>query len=132
MSKSTKEIAKEIKAELSKLPGVKLSVTTPHNQINISLMAAPWNPIENGQIVYKGYVNRDNEPKKFDGNYSVNHYYFNTDENLTVDAKIFFNLVDEIIKKYHWDKSDSQTDYFHCAFYYNYSVGQYNKPFVKK
>jgi hypothetical protein len=27
--------------------------------------------------------------------------------------------IDGIVRKYHWDKSDTQTDYFHCAFYYS-------------
>lgn len=29
----------------------------------------------------------------------------------------------------HWDHSDSQTDYFHCAWYVNVNLGRWNKPF---
>ena len=29
----------------------------------------------------------------------------------------------------HWDESDIQTDYFHCAYYVNVSIGKWNKPY---
>jgi hypothetical protein len=90
------------------------------------LIEAPFAPIVNNE------VNRGDTTRPFSGEYGVNQYYFNSDENLTVDAKILFNLIEEIVKKYHWDKSDSQTDYFHCAFYYSYSVGRWDKKFIQK
>lgn len=129
MTHSVKEIAKEIKNELQKLNGVKVSTSSKDDHLYVILVAAPFQPIVNNEIVYKGYSSFEREPKKFDGNYSVNQYHFKNDDNLTVDAKVFFQLVEEIVKKYHWDKSDSMTDYFNCAFYYSYAVGSYDKPF---
>lgn len=131
MRTSTKEIAKEIKTTISQLNGVKLSVTSDYNHISVSLMAAPFQVINNDEIVYQGYSQREEVVKKFNGHYGVNQHTVKENINLTSDAKIVFALIDEIVKKYHWDKSDSMTDYFNCAFYYDYSVGRWDKPFQK-
>ena len=114
---TTKEIAKEIKSTLSKLKDVKLSVTSDYNHINVALMEAPFCPT----------IEPAEKPR-----ISVNQYSYKTSEILSTDTKVFFQLVDEIIKKYHWDKSDAMTDYFNCAFYYSYGVGRWDKPFVQK
>ena len=29
----------------------------------------------------------------------------------------------------HWDESDIMTDYFHCAYYVDVSIGKWNKPY---
>jgi hypothetical protein len=92
---------------------VKVSVTSDYNSIDIYLMSAPWVAIANEE-------NR----------IQVNHYYFMEDERLTKEAKVIFQLIDEIIAKYHWDESDPMTDYFNCAFYYSYAVGKWDRPFV--
>jgi len=46
----------------------------------------------------------------------------------------FWNQVLDIIKtgsdRKWFDESDSQTDYFHTAFYIRMRVGQWNKPYV--
>jgi len=31
-----------------------------------------------------------------------------------------------------FDESDSQTDYFHIAYYLNVNVGKWNKPYILK
>lgn len=112
MEKLTKEIGKEIKTEIQKLKGVKLSVKTDSNNIDVNIMAAPFKLL----LDESGYQ-------------QINHYYYNESDKLTREGKIIFQLIDEIIKKYYWDKSDIQSDYFNCAFYYNYAVGRWNKPF---
>ena len=113
-SKSTKEIGKEIKT-LQQIKGVKLSVICDYNHISVSLMEAPF------EVYVEGYENEGR---------GVNHYSFMENKNLTKEAKLVFQMVDEIIKKYHWDESDSMTDYFHCAFYYSYGIGKWDKPFI--
>jgi hypothetical protein len=114
-NKSTKEIAKELRDTLKKLNGVKVSVVSDYNHIRVSLMQAPFQAFTDANA--KQYA-------------SVNQYSYKESESITVDTKVFFQLVDEVIKKHHWDKSDVQSDYFHCAFYYSYNVGQWDKPFV--
>lgn len=36
-----------------------------------------------------------------------------------------------VITADHWDKSDIMSDYFHCAFYYDLSVGTWDKPYKR-
>ncbi|HTF18141.1 MAG TPA: hypothetical protein VK658_08725 [Chryseolinea sp.] len=129
---STKQIAKEIKEAVKSLKGVKVSVTTDYNHISVALISAPFAPVVKNEIVHRGYMSYDNNAKPFDGRYGVNQYSFTEDSNLTVEAKGLFEVVETIIKKYHWDKSDSMTDYFNCAFYYDYQVGRWDKPFIQK
>lgn len=111
-----KEIAKEIREAFKPLSGVKVSVTSNVNHIYVQLMEAPFcptvEPMEKGSI-------------------SVNQYSFMRSETLSVDAKVFFQLCEDIIKRHHWDESDSMTDYFNCAFYYSYEVGKWDRPFVQ-
>ena len=49
--------------------------------------------------------------------------------------KLFNNIID-IIKtssdRKWFDESDSMTDYFHTAFYFDLSVGKYQKPYINK
>jgi len=113
---TTKEIAKEIRTTLSKLDGIKISVTSDHNHINVALTQAPFSPTI--------------EPMEKE-RMSINQYSYKTSEKLTTECKVFFQLVDEIIMKYHWDMSDAMTDYFNCAFYYSYGIGRWEKPFVQ-
>ena len=61
----------------------------------------------------------------------MNHYHFQN-TNFTDYGKKLFQAIHEIILKYHWDESDSMTDYFHCAFYYNLHIGKWDKPFTVK
>jgi len=113
--KSTKEIAKEIKSEIQKIKGVKLSVTCKHNHlIDISVMQAPFAVLVNEDV----------------NHIPINHHYLDENIDLTKEGKTLFNLIDEIVKKYHWDESDPMTDYFFCAFYYHYSVGKWDRRFV--
>src|SRR5688500_15295420 len=99
--KTTKEIAKEIREAFKNLSGVKVSVTSNVNHIYVHLMEAPFSPTI--------------EPME-KASISVNQYSFMKSETLSVDAKVFFQLCVEIIKRHHWDESDSMTDYFNCAF----------------
>lgn len=113
----TKQIAKEIKSTLAGIPGLKLSVTSNVHRIDIAIISFNYECLTDASRE-KGYT-------------TLNQYCFMESERITREAKTVFQLVDEIIKKYHWDKSDSMTDYFNCAFYYGYSVGRFDKPFTK-
>lgn len=111
--KSTKEIAKEIKSEIQKIKGVKLSVKSEYNSIDVCVMQAPFAVLTSG-LQYS----------------QINPYRFNESDKLTKEGKTLFNLIDEIIKKYYWDESDPVTDYFFSAFYYYYSVGKWDTGFI--
>jgi hypothetical protein len=113
---NTKEIAKEIREMIKTVKGVKLSVTSDYNHIDVTIMAAPFEALM---------------PQYSDKKYSpVNHYSFERSDLLTPEAVDVFKKVNEIILKYHWDESDAMTDYFNCAFYYSYAVGKWDKPFL--
>lgn len=61
----------------------------------------------------------------------VNHYWLDDMEDQ--NKREFLKKVDETIRVVgdYFDKSDSMTDYFHCAFYYDIEIGKWDKPHVK-
>lgn len=63
----------------------------------------------------------------------VNQYWIDRDIRFTYYQRQVLKRVDEIIRVSgeHFDDSDSMTDYFHCAFYYDISVGLFDKPHEK-
>lgn len=72
------------------------------------------------------------------GYVQVNSYH-TTEENYGKHAKLFTEITD-IIKsapantedgRAWFDKSDSQTDYFHTAFYFDLHVGKCDRPYEK-
>ena len=48
---------------------------------------------------------------------------------LTRSAWNTMKKVNEIIKKYHWDKSEPMIDYFCTNFYYHLNIGRHDKSF---
>lgn len=109
---TTKEIAKEIRNTIKGLKGVKLSITTDINNISIALMEANFK----ATTKEKQYV-------------QLNQWYMGFDENITKEVITLFSIIQEVIDKYHYDMSDYMTDYFNTNFYYNYSVGKWDKNF---
>jgi len=61
------------------------------------------------------------------GHIQVNHYWLET--AYTGLALEYLEKVKAIMSVDHWDKSDIQSDYFHCAYYMNIDIGAWNKPF---
>lgn len=113
MTPSTKEIAKEIREIAKQIPGLRLSVRSDYNHIDVTIVSFPRPVLTDLNADYQ----------------QINHYNFNESEKLTADGKAIFWIINEVIQKYHWDKSDLMTDYHHCAFYYSYSVGKWDKKF---
>jgi light-regulated signal transduction histidine kinase (bacteriophytochrome) len=60
-------------------------------------------------------------------NVSVNQYYL--DSSFSGVALEYLEKAKAIMYVDHWDKSDIQSDYFHCAYYVNINVGRWNKPY---
>lgn len=50
--------------------------------------------------------------------------------HLYKQGKEFFDKVEAIVTKRHWDESDAQVDYFSTNFYYSIGQGDIFKPFV--
>lgn len=60
----------------------------------------------------------------------VNPYHY--EKHYTAQSADVLGRMLAIIAKDHWDKSDIQTDYFNCAFYYHLNIGAWNKPYQYK
>jgi len=106
---SLSDICKEVKKTIqSDFKGVKISATKDRNSIYISVIESPEYLTE-GREDYTG----------------VNQYHLDH-SNFTPYGEKLFKAILTIIHQYHWDESDSQSDYFHCAFYYNLHIGRYD------
>ena len=57
----------------------------------------------------------------------LNQYYL----EMSYDgiALEYLEKAKDVLMLNHWDKSDTQTDYFHCSFYIDMRIGQWNKPY---
>ena len=58
----------------------------------------------------------------------VNHYYL--DSAFSGLALEYLEEVKQVMLENHWDESDSQTDYFHCAYYISIDIGRWNKGYM--
>jgi hypothetical protein len=115
---STKDITKEIRENLKKeFPGSKFSVS--------------FDGYSGGSHIYVALLQSDINPLKEGNYYQINQYYIKDSEKLTDEGKVFFQKVDDIITKRHYDHSDSQIDYFNTNFYYTMSVGKWNKEYIQ-
>lgn len=57
----------------------------------------------------------------------VNQYWYQ--EHFTGTALEALKGLIGVLFEGHWDESDIQTDYFHCAYYVNVNIGKWNKPY---
>lgn len=120
---STAEIAKRVRKYLKqRFPNCKFSVRTKHfaggSEIQVALMKAPFRAFQDEQIQY--------EP--------INHYVLlrsadNPGSFLTDDAYNVLREVALFILSYHRDDSAPEVDYFDINFYFDLSIGRYDKPF---
>lgn len=58
---------------------------------------------------------------------NVNHYY--VERAFSGIALDYLTEAYDLMLEGHFDKSDSQTDYFHCAWYNDITIGTYDKPY---
>ena len=65
---------------------------------------------------------------KFNSGIQVNHYWLDT--SFSGVALEYLEKLKAIMSVDHRDKSDIQSDYFHCAFYMNIDIGKWDKPYV--
>lgn len=107
---------KAVREELKKqFPNVKFSVRhEDHTSIHVAIMKSD---VDYSDIIWFGYAD-------------INVYHI---ENYGVHTE-FLEKVLNIIKtagREWFDKSDSQTDYFHTAFYIYLEIGKCNKPYMQ-
>lgn len=116
-----KEIRKELK---NKFPNLKFSVRREHYS-NVKVI------LKSGDISFADILNE----KRI---YNVNQY------NLESEPQKYKDLFKKIIKiirnapayaengRAWYDKSDAMTDYFDTAFYYDFNIGEFGKPYLFK
>lgn len=113
--KDTRDIAKGLRQALkAKYQKYKVSVRSDVRSIDVVLLEAPFEAITNNE----SYI-------------QVNHFYIKDEvkERIHPLAGEFFNFVEEILNKDHYDNSDAMIDYFDTNFYKHYQVGKWDKPF---
>ena len=125
------EIRKELKATF---PNLRFSVKKHHNsEVTVAIMKGDidFTDVFADHSVTTGV--------RIQQHAQINHYWI--DENHTPEHAEIFHKIVEIIKtapakadggEEWFDKSDSQSDYFHTAFYFNVHVGQWDKPYEYK
>jgi len=121
---TTKEIASRVRKYLKqKFPGCKFSVRSKYfaggSELSIALMEAPFEAFQEENK--RGY-----EP--------INHYALlrsadNPGSFLTNDAYSVLRDVTQYVLSYHRDDSAPEIDYFDTNFYFDLSVGRWDKSF---
>lgn len=144
----TKEIAKAIRKDLKEMGGFKFSVTMERyaggSSIDVSVMESPARLIRTideipDHTTAQNYSRVQIAEMQLKNYHQLNHHFAHeeySDESwnngvfLTKAGHSAVKEINEIIQKYHWDKSDPMTDYFHTNFYYHIGLGKWNKDFV--
>ena len=139
---STEEVADiraRLKAAFPAKDGWKLSVRKEHSSsVNVRFMAGPhtfkafdFDPYATDPDVprCKAQAEAMGAVKEVtDG--GVNHCYIA--DHWDKESAAILQKASDIIHRDHWDKSDIQSDYFHCAFYVSMGIGQWDKPYQVK
>jgi len=124
-----KEEISEIRKALKKaFPKVKFSVRgdSQYSSVYVSIMKSD---IDFNALWEEGSYRKEHQYE------DINIYHY---EKHYPEHKDFFDKIMKIIKtapasaedgREWFDKSDIMTDYFHCAYYINLSVGKWDKPY---
>ena len=119
--RTTKEITALIRDGIKQMyPLTKWSVSfhsySGGSTIRVMLMEAPYN------------VFREDADIKFNS-YDLNQYHLDKETNLTEQALDMFQKVNALIRSYHFSDCDGMIDYFDVNFWYDISIGKWDKPF---
>ena len=130
-------IRADLAAAFPKGEGWKFSVRKDQGSVTVSILAAPVRFEAWDVDAYAGpdsaKPRTTSEAMERDArvamtNSDVNRFWFK-EHHPPTSAAVFEKVLDIILKE-HWDHSDSQIDYFNCAFYAYLGVGVWGKPCV--
>lgn len=125
MAYMSQEDKAKIAAALKKvMPAhVKYTLSVRHNStICMTIKSAAVDFIGNA-AKFSQYVKADQ------GHCDANHYHL--ENSFDGEALEILQAANEALHSADfYDHSDSQTDYFNCAYYVDIKIGKYNKPFV--
>lgn len=138
------EIAKTIRTELKKeFPKCKFSVTAERfsggTAVNLSLMQADFNPVNNYNSTWKDSYAQlseyafmgDPELRGRDRDGNELPSYYNNGATLTKQGWQVMKSACEISNRENWDRSDSMVDYFDVNYYFHCNIGKWDKPFIQ-
>ncbi len=131
VSKSdTQRVRQLLKQEF---PNLKFSVVKDGGRMSVSIMAGDidFSDINDDVPRTKRYWERwGNSKPVFDGRLDINQYHL---DGYNPKYTPLFEKIVSIMKGEDWfDHSDSQTDYFHTAYYIDLNIGKWNKPYEYK
>ena len=141
--RSVKDIAATARQNLkAEFPDCKFSVTVKDGRsLTVALMQAPFKVFEKDTTIYGS---------KNDGSAQLNHHFMTHDRAerydyqtgqvvhrcnggvfMTEKAWAVMVRACEIGNAENWDKSDIQTAYFNCNYYFNLNIGKWDKPVIE-
>lgn len=133
VQKDTVTKVREGLKELNKEYGMKTSVSGSNSSsLNVRIISGKIDLIQNYiDTVGAANVMRDYEEvvkyMQRNRHIQVNHYWL--DATYSGKALEYLEKVKAIMSVDHWDKSDIQSDYFHCAYYMHINIGAWDKPY---
>ncbi|MCK4636178.1 MAG: hypothetical protein KAT32_04935 [Candidatus Moranbacteria bacterium] len=139
------DIAKEIRVACKKMaPECKFSIRIQRyaggQSMNLTLVSAPFEAFKkvdrNAEIRWKNFKTEEEFFENWQrlinsGHHQVNQYHFEDNYIMTEEAKKVMEFLIKLTNSYNFNDSDAQIDYFHNNFYSDFSVGSWDKPFVK-
>lgn len=136
VQKETVTKVREALKVLNKEYGMKTSVSgTNSSSLKVRITSGKIDFVQNRLDMLEGDMRYSEEEKanhrlylvKFNSGMQVNHYWLDT--AFSGVALEYLEKVKAIMQLDHWDKSDIQSDYFHCAYYINIDIGKWDKPY---
>jgi len=123
MAYITADEVRVIRNNLKKaFPEIKFSVRKEHHSsVHVVILESPYDFELNGntyRAVNHYHYKTEGNQQDYQGNWIKPHTHIDKLEKIL-----------DIISEKHWDKSDAMVDYFNCAFYYNLSIGKWDKPY---
>lgn len=119
-----KVIRDDLKEAFPRKEGWKFSVRRDHHSaVRVAIMESP---VVLERFACTDFRVDDTHPVKIESALDVNPYHIES-QHPKPTAQIL-EKIRAIVAKKHWDKSDSMTDYFHCAFYYSIEIGKWDRP----
>lgn len=116
-AQEVKEIRNNLKTEFPAKAGWKFSVRKRNSStLCVTVLQAPLNLI----------------PKNHEGSAyaGVNHYHMSGSFE-SIEAEMYVKKIVNICNEKNFDKSDSQSDYFHVGYWFSMQIGQWDKPFER-
>ncbi len=114
-TEEVKVIREDLKKEFSSKDGWKFSIVRDHySSLSVSILEAPFDLIDDDKISEESKARKNFTIGSHGKGYKYSEIY----------EKIW-----SICNKKNFDHSDSMTDYFHLGFYFDLSVGKWDKPF---